>query len=104
MSLAMGARRVEFWDFPPEGRGRSRLPPDDEPIVDLHVRVTRQRARRAAPYRTEPLQRSRYDRFIEGYGRFLWWVLRTLFGAALGVVGAAVVIVTIWLIVIILKS
>ena len=65
------------WDWPPEPHNRSR---PDEPI-DLHVRVTRE----PGGYE-RPRQRSRYDRFVNAYARALWAVLRTLFGAALGLV------------------
>ena len=86
------------WDWPPEDRGPTRAPPDD-PIVDLHVRVTRE------PGRNErPRQRSRYDRFVNVYARVLWAVLRMLLGVALGLALGLAIAVAVWFIIAIAKG
>lgn len=83
------------WDWPPEPHNRSR---PDEPI-DLHVRVTRE------PRANKLLrQRSRYDRFVNAYARALWAVLRTLFGAALGLVLGLAIAVTVSFVIAVLKG
>ena len=63
-------------DWPPEGRGRSRLPPD-EASFDLHVRVTRNRGTS---------------------------VLLTIFKVIAGAVCGLVIVASAWLIVTILQS
>jgi hypothetical protein len=79
---------------PWEDRGPSIIPPD-EPILDLHVRVARQRGGS-----DQQPQRRLYDRFLNAYARVLFAILKALVGAVFGIV----IVVAIWLIIAILKG
>jgi hypothetical protein len=86
------------WDWPPypERHGASRRgyrsgPDRSQPVLDLHVQVTRG----AAGYR----KRSLYDRFLSAYARVIIGALRIVVGAALGVA----VVLAAWFVVTVIR-
>jgi hypothetical protein len=79
---------------PWEDRGPSIIPPD-EPILDLHVRVARQRGGSNGWSRPKLS-----GRIINAYAGFLFTILKALVGATLGLV----VVAAAWFIVVILRG
>ncbi len=89
----MASHRSEFWDWPVEpGRHHQ---PDDEPVLDLQVRVSR--ARRTS---NAPASRSIGDRIANAYFSTMVMVAKL----AVAVVCTGMVLGSIWLGTILIKA